>query len=85
MNGKGRVLAEPRGKESVLAVSGHGEGTRPGAAGERAGVIAGEMVGGSDAEGFSTSWFIPSRRFKSAPGRASSVWRAGEMGNQLHR
>src|SRR5439155_1551777 len=39
----------------------------------------GEMVGGSDAEGFSTSWFIPSRRFKSAPGRASSVWRVGEI------
>ena len=40
------------------------------------------MVGGSDVEGFSTSWFIPSRRLKSAPGRASSVWRAGAMGKE---
>ena len=36
--------------------------------------MGGEIVGGSDIEGFSTGWFIPSRRSKSAPGRASSVW-----------
>ena len=39
-------MAEPRGKESVLADRGHGEGTRLGASGERAGVTAGEMAGG---------------------------------------
>jgi len=44
--GREPVSAAPRGKESVLADSGHGEGTRFGASGGWAGVIAGEMVGG---------------------------------------
>ena len=57
------VSAAPRGKESVLVGSGW----------------EGEIVGGSDVEGFSTGWFIPSRRLKSASDRASSVWWAGKI------